>query len=61
MIVQAVGIAISHGNIGETRSEAIAEAMRQALIKAQAEGIKDQDALRGVMLAARDKVINGDG
>lgn len=61
MIVQAVGIATSHASSGEPRTQQIAEAMRQALIKAQAEGIKDQDALRGVMLAARDKVINGDG
>jgi hypothetical protein len=59
MIVQAVGIAVSQGSSEEPRTKQIAEAMRQALIKAQADRITDQDALRGVMLAARDKFLEG--
>lgn len=54
MIVEAVGIAISHANVGQQPSEEIAEAMRQALIKAQAEGITDPDLLRARMQEARE-------
>lgn len=56
MIVEAVGIATSHGATGEakTRADILAEAMRQAVIKAQAEGIIDPDVIRQLMLEARD-------
>lgn len=58
MIVEAVGIATSHASAGEPRTTAIADAMFQALTKAQAEGVTDPDVLRNIMLTARDEVLS---
>jgi hypothetical protein len=58
-VVQAVGIATAHGSTGESYAQKIASVMMDALKKAQAEGITDQDKIRGLMLEARDKFLEG--
>jgi hypothetical protein len=58
-VVEAVGIAISHAD-RTPLAERIAEAMRQAVIKAQADGVTDPDKIRAAMMAARDAVMTGE-
>ena len=58
MIVSAVGIcvgAIDPANNG--LADRVAEAMRQAVIKAQAEGVTDPDVIRSRMMEAKDKCL----
>lgn len=60
-IVEAVGVAVSHGLMGSDPEYAasLEKAMLGAVKKAQAEGITDQDIIRARILEARDSAIGG--
>jgi hypothetical protein len=53
VIVEAVGVAVGR-NMPDSLHDRIEAAMREAVEKAQAEGIADQDVIRERILAARD-------
>jgi len=55
MIVSAVGICVGAVDpANKDLADRIAEAMRQAVIKAQAEGVTDPDVIRARMMDAKD-------
>lgn len=59
MIVSSVGIAVGALDPANNGlAERIAEAMRQAVIKAQAEGVTDPDEIRARMMEAKDACVN---
>lgn len=61
-IVTAVGIAVSTGSRGRAMAKRIENAMRQAVLDANAEGIsteeKNSDVIRERMMLARRKVLD---
>ena len=57
-VVQAVGIATSHSIKPDLRSR-LEEAMTQAVIDFQAEGVTDIEEQRRRILEARDRVLAG--
>ena len=58
MIVSAVGISVGAVDpANKDLADRIAEAMRQAVIKAQAEGVTDPDIIRSRMMEAKDKCV----
>lgn len=57
MIVEAVGIAVHSEN--PNRQKLLEDAMMAAVKKAQSEGISDPEIMRGLILEARDSVLNG--
>lgn len=61
MIVEAVGIATSQGSMqaDPEGTTALQTAMLNAVKKAQAEGIADQDIIRARILEARDSALKG--
>lgn len=55
MIVSAVGISVGAVDpANNDLADRIAEAMRQAVIKAQAEGVTDPDVIRARMMGAKE-------
>lgn len=58
VVVQAVGIATAGD--GSDLSKRLEEAMTQAVIDFQAEGVTDIEEQRARILEARDRVLNGD-
>lgn len=57
MIVESVGIAVH--SVDEDRKKFLEDAMVLAVKKAQAEGVTDPEIMRGLILEARDGVLNG--
>ncbi len=55
-VVEATGIAGSTRGRNNPVTGLLGDAMRKALMKAQAEGITDPEVLRGTMLDARQKI-----
>lgn len=57
MISEAVGIAVH--SVDPERQKLLEDAMLAAVKKAQAEGETDPEIIRGLILEARDKTLNG--
>lgn len=57
MIVEAVGIAVH--SVDSERQKLLEDVMMAAVKKAQAEGVTDPEIIRGLILEARDSVLNG--
>lgn len=57
-VVTATGVAVSREG-GEERAKAIETAMIAAVEQAQRKGITDPGEVRKMMLAARDKIVEG--
>lgn len=58
-IVQAVASMTDHGRMGGSDGEIVKrmqDAMQEAVIRAQLEGVTDVDELRRVQIEARDRV-----
>lgn len=59
-IVSAVASMTAHGQVGasEVTLKRVQDAMRDAVARAQAEGVTDTETLRQLQIEARDKAID---
>lgn len=59
-IVSAVASMTAHGQVGasEAASKRVQDAMRNALARAQADGVTDTETLRQLQIEARDKALD---